>query len=268
MLSSYTSPRKIRHFFEVNQPKNMKHASFRFYEELNDFLPVKKKKVEFDYFFEGNPSIKDVIQAIGVPHVEIELILVNGFSVNFKYPLQNDDHVSVYPVFETFDITELSRLREKPLRDPKFILDVHLGKLTKYLRLLGFDTLYRNDYSDRELISVSTNEHRTILTRDIGLLKMKDVSHGYFIRSQNSNEQVIEVLNHFHLKRSIQPFNRCIKCNNHLERVDKESIMNELEPLTKKYYEKFFKCKGCKTIFWEGSHYNKMKSFIETIINQ
>jgi uncharacterized protein with PIN domain len=245
----------------------VKQATFRFYEELNDFLPAKKKKEEFIHHFEGNQSVKDAVEATGVPHVEIDLILVNGVSVDFKYILQHNDKVSVYPVFETLNIEGVTHLRSEPLRETKFILDVHLGKLAKYLRMLGFDTLYRNDNDDPEIIRISLAEHRIILTRDIGLLKVKTVTHAYFLRSQDPKEQLSEVLKYFNLVSTIDPFNRCIKCNGHLEPVEKEKIINQLEPLTIKYFNTFYKCNNCQCIFWEGSHYEHMQRFIKALKN-
>ena len=242
-------------------------ATFRFYEELNDFLPIDKKKVAFVYLFAGTPSIKDVIEAIGVPHVEVDLILVNSQPVDFKYILKDNDFVSVYPVFETFNISRVTPLREKPLREIKFILDVHLGKLAKYLRMLGFDTMYQNDYDDKIIIRISIMEHRIILTRNISLLKVKSVTHGYFIRDQKSEGQLTGVLKHFDLYRDMDPFSRCIKCNGKLERIEKKEITRQLEPLTRQYFNKFFRCTKCQAIYWEGSHYDHMKSFINKIMN-
>ncbi|MBN1293701.1 MAG: twitching motility protein PilT, partial [Candidatus Latescibacteria bacterium] len=144
-----------------------KHAQFRFYEELNDFLPTEKRKIDFTYEFDGTPSIKDVVEALGVPHTEIDLILVNGASVDFSYHMCDVDIISVYPVFESLDISPVTHLREKPLREPKFILDVHLGKLAKYMRLLGFDTVYDNLYDDHEIVALAVAQKRTILTRDV-----------------------------------------------------------------------------------------------------
>ena len=243
----------------------LKQATFRFYEELNDFLPNDKKKVPFIRPFSGNPSIKDQIEAIGVPHVEVDLILVNGESVDFTYILQDEDFVSVYPVFETFGIAPVTHLRAKSLRVSTFILDVHLGKLAKYLRMLGFDTLYRNDNDDPEIIRISLAEHRIILTRDIGLLKVKTVTHAYFVRSQHPKGQLTEVLKYFDLYRAIDPFNRCIKCNGQLKPVYKERIIHRLEPLTIKYFNEFFRCTDCQSIFWEGSHFDHMQRFIQAI---
>ncbi len=148
-------------------------AKFRFYEELNDFLPAEKKKIEFIYNFSGNPAIKDAIEAVGVPHTEVDVILVNGQSVEFSYQLQDDDVVSVYPTFESFDVSKVTHLRNKPLREIKFIVDVHLGKLARYLRMLGFDTLYKNNYSTTEILKIAKAQKRIILTRSVALLKNK-----------------------------------------------------------------------------------------------
>lgn len=244
-----------------------KSATFRFYEELNDFLPSDKRKVAFIHTFTGTPAIKDIIEAIGIPHVEVDLILVNSQPVDFTYRLKDRDVVSVYPVFETFEISGVSHLRKKPLRETKFILDVHLGRLAKYLRLFGFDTMYQNDFDDKAIIRISLAEHRIILTRDIGLLKNGSVSSAYYIRNQDSKEQLAEVLKHFDLYLAIDPFNRCIKCNGKLETVEKDSIIHRLQPNTIKYFNKFFRCTNCQGIFWEGSHFHRMQDFISSMRN-
>ena len=195
----------------------MSLAYFRFYEGLNDFLPSEKRKKLFSYAFNGNPSVKDAIEAMGVPHVEVDLILVNSLPLDFSYKLKNADSVSVYPVFESFDIASVTHWREKPLRDLKFVADVHLGKLTKYLRLCGFDTYYRADFSDKEIINLAISDKRVILTRDRGLLKNKKVTHGYWIRSIYYCEQLKDVILHFDLKNQITLFTRCMECNGLLE---------------------------------------------------
>ncbi len=238
-------------------------AYFRFYEELNDFLPAEKKKEEFSYEFSISPSVKDAIEAIGVPHVEVDLILVNGASVDFSYILKDGDRVSVYPVFESLDITNLTHLREKPLRAVKFILDVHLGKLAKYLRLFGFDTFYHNDYIDPEIIEIAIREKRIILSRDVEMLKNKKVTHGYWIRSQFLQEQLREVILRFDLRNLIKPFQRCLVCNGILIEVDKKDIIQNLKPKTLKFYNEFWSCTSCGKIYWKGSHYERMKKYIE-----
>jgi len=243
-------------------------AEFRFYEELNDFLPPECKKTMFPYHFNGHPAIKDSIEAIGVPHTEVDLILVNGKSVSFEYQLKPGDRISVYPVFESLDISPIVKLRDKPLRDIKFIVDVHLGKLAKLLRMFGFDTLYQNNFLDPEIIIRSVNENRVIITRDIGILKNKSVTHGYWVRSTFPEQQIKEVIKRFDLKSQVLPFHRCINCNGVLLPVDKNEILEKLQPKTIKYYNEFYRCSDCGNIYWQGSHYIKMMEKINNLMQE
>lgn len=243
-------------------------ATFRFYEELNDFLAPARRKVAFEHSFDGRPGIKDVIEAIGVPHTEIDLILVNGESVGFDYSVEDGDRVAVYPVFEGIDITNVTRLRRFPLRDTKFILDVHLGKLARYLRMLGFDCLYRNDYDDPEIIRLSRAEGRTILTHDSGILKVGAVTHGYWIRSQYPKEQTREVLRRFDLRSMVKPFTLCTECNGKIEPVAKEEVFGQLEELTRKHYHEFHRCTACGRVYWKGSHYEKIQGLVDSFCSE
>lgn len=245
----------------------MSQAWFRFYEELNDFLPDARKKQSFSCTISGNPSVKDIIESLGVPHVEVDMILVNGTPVDFTCKLKDGDQVSVYPVFESFDLSEVTHLREKPLRELKFILDVHLGKLVKYLRLCGFDTYYDNNYNDEEIISISVSGKRIILTHDRGLLKNSRVTRGYWVRSLDPEKQIIEITGRFDLKNNLNPFTRCLACNELLTDIEKDEVIHRLLPKTNKYYHVFKKCPGCDRIYWEGSHYEKMKKFIQKLMN-
>jgi len=244
---------------------NENQAWFRFYEELNDFLLSVNRKTSFLFSFKGNPAVKNAIEELGVPHAEVDMILVNGNSVDFSYRLRNGDRVSVYPVFESLDVSNLQRLRPEPLREPKFILDVHLGRLSKYLRLCGFDTLFERDLNDREIVSISVSERRIILTRDRDLLKSRLVTHGYWIRSRGSEEQLKEVLRRFDLKNDLRLFTRCLECNGMMHDVPKEEIIDQLMQKTRDYYSDFRKCGGCGKIYWQGSHYERMKKFIQTV---
>ena len=246
----------------------MKRASLRFYEELNDFLPASKRKVAFDYIFELSGSVKDMIEALGVPHTEVDLILVNGKSVDFSYRVQDRDQISVYPVFESFDIAPLVQLRPRPLRQTRFGLDAHLGKLAGYLRMLGFDTLYRNDYRAEALARISGDEGRILLTRNRRLLMRNRVTLGYWVRANESREQLIEVLRRFDLFGSIAPFRRCLRCNGLLQPVCKEAIVDRLPPKTRQYYDAFSICPTCGRIYWKGSHYARMRRFIEGILEE
>jgi uncharacterized protein with PIN domain len=243
-------------------------ATFRFYEELNDFLPENKKKRDFTLVFKGSPSVKDAIESIGVPHTEVDMILVNGSSVDFSRRLNVGDRVSVYPEFESLDISAVNHLREKPLRDPKFVLDVHLGKLAKYLRMLGFDALYDNNFKRKEIIDASVSGKRTILTCGTSLLKMKTVTRGYTVRSRDPEEQIREVLKRFDLSSAIRPFTRCLECNGMIEPAEKEAVRDRLEPLTEKHFDRFYRCDGCGKVYWKGPHFDRMKEFVNRITGE
>jgi uncharacterized protein with PIN domain/molybdopterin converting factor small subunit len=238
----------------------------RFYEELNDFLPEEKWKVKFEHTYIDKASVKDMIESLGVPHSEIDLILVNGRSVDFNYLINDGDEISVYPVFESIDISNIQHLRAKPLREPKFILDVHLGKLTKYLRMLGIDSEYKSSYSKDELIKISLKENRTILSKDRNLLKHNEITHGYWIRKANPVEQVREVIIRFDLKNEIKEFTRCLECNQPLIKVEKEEVEDKLPQKVKEFQNEFYQCPVCKRIFWKGTHYLKMKELIQKIV--
>lgn len=242
----------------------MHKVYFRFYEELNDFLPKKRRKVRFPHTYIDRASIKDVIESLGVPHTEVDLILVNGNSVDFNYLLKDSDEISVYPVFESLDITEVQHLRPKPLREPKFIADVHLGKLTRYLRMMGFDVNYNNRINDDEIVKISIEERRAILTKDLGILKRSEVTHGYWVRSAFVKEQVVEIIKRFDLRKSIKEFTRCIECNTLLEPISKEEIFDELPPKVSESQNEFKQCPGCNKNYWPGTHHQKMLSFIQS----
>lgn len=238
-------------------------AEFRFYEELNDFLAPERRRTNFAYSVAGTRSVKDAIEAIGVPHTEVDLILVDGLSVGFGRVLRGGERVAVYPVFERFDIAPLQHLRPQPLRDPRFALDAHLGTLARHLRMAGFDCLYRNDYGDSELIAVALAEQRIILTRDRGLLKQRRVTHGYYVRQTAPGEQLREVVRALQLQARLRPFTRCRECNTELDEVPKAAVLERLPEKVRAAYERFQLCPGCGRIYWEGTHYARLRRLLE-----
>ena len=244
----------------------MNQVYFRFYEELNDYLPEKKHKVWFEYSFLGAIFIKDAIESMSVPLNEIDLILVNQQSKGFEYVLQDGDRISVYPVFELFDLTGFSRVRGKPLRNPTFICDVHLGRLCKYLRMLGLDTIYSNRYSPEEIVEISEIEKRIILSRSRKLISQKEVARAYWIRSSDPLEQVKDLILKLDLSTHINPLIRCMNCNNKLVPVEKNEILHLLHDRTAKYFGEFFNCPTCNQIYWKGSHFENMLNFISVHI--
>jgi uncharacterized protein with PIN domain len=235
----------------------MNSANFHFLDELNDFLAPARRGTAFDYPFAENPSVKHLIEALGIPHTEVACIRVNGRQASFSYRVQHGDRVEVIPG------TYPDGSQSEP--QPHFVLDNHLGQLAVYLRMLGFDTLYRNDYQDNELAQVAEQEGRILLTRDRRLLMRKVIVYGYCIRSLEPKHQTIEVLHHYNLFDRISPFQRCLRCNHPLQPVSKEAVLDRLEPLTKRYYNAFHLCPVCNRVYWKGSHYERMQRLIEAV---
>jgi hypothetical protein len=245
----------------------MSYVQLRFYAELNDFLRDARKQTRFKIELNRRTSVKDLIESLGVPHTEVEVILANGKSVDFSYIVEHEDDLSIYPMFESVDVTPLLRLREEPLRDTRFVLDCHLGRLARYLRQFGFDTLYRNDFTDDELADISAREHRILLTRDRNLLKRSIITHAYFIRDHDPRKQLDEVISRFDLRNQIIPFGRCTRCNGIVEAIDKEAIEHLLEPKTRLYFDDFWQCTSCGQVYWEGSHVKHMIRLTDEVMN-
>lgn len=240
-------------------------AHFRFYEELNDFLPEAARKRDLAVEVDRARSVKDAIESLGVPHPEVDLILVDGHSVGFGHLLRGGERVAVYPMFESLDIGPLVRLRPRPLRDPRFVADVHLGKLARHLRMAGFDTLYDIAWDDDEIVRVAAAEKRTILTRDKGMLRRKEVERGYFVRATESEAQLGEVVRALQLEGLLDPFVRCRECNVRLEDVERETVLERLPPKVRDLYTRFKRCPGCDRVYWEGSHFDRMKGVLDRL---
>jgi len=242
----------------------MQSVSVRFYGTLNDFLPAARRQSTLVCTVDNSPSVKDLVEALGVPHPEIDLLVVDGRSVDFGYRLRNGDRVAAYPVIRTFELGDTLHLQPPPQLEPRFVADVHLGRLAAYLRLVGFDAKYRNDYLDEEIVAISASEDRVLLTRDVGVLKHGKVIRGYFLRETQPARQVVELLRHFDLVPRAAPFTRCLRCNSPLHVVAKSCVQDELPAKTREFYRDFSRCSTCNRLYWQGSHYSRMKLFIET----
>lgn len=245
---------------ETHSDNRQVKATFRFLGSLLDLFPPNQHPSVLSVRFRGRQSVKHLIEALRVPHTEVGCIRVNGREVDFSYLVQDEDCVEVYPKYPANDDAQKG--------EPKFILDNHLGKLAKYMRMCGFDTWYENYYQDDILEDLCTHSDRILISRDRGLLMRKSISKGYWIRSLIPREQLKEVLVNFHLVESILPFHRCLRCNATLEKVAKSEILPRLLPLTRKYYEEFYLCQRCDQIYWQGSHYAHMQSFIQSLVNE
>lgn len=240
-------------------------ATFRFYEELNDFLPLARRRQDAVVQCARGATTKHMIEALGVPHTEVELILVNGESVDFDRRLADGDRVAVYPRFEALDVTPLLRVRSSPLRSTRFFADAHLGALAHLLRMAGFDTLLDGGSDDAVIVATSEAECRILLTRDRELLKRRNVTHGCYVHALRPRDQLREIFDRLDLARSARPFTRCLECNTPLRVADKARVLERLPDKVRVRHERFTTCESCGRVFWEGSHWRRMHTLIDEL---
>ena len=243
-------------------------ATFRFYEELNDFIARPLRRRPFSCACARGATAKHMIEAIGVPHTEVELILVNGESVGFEHPLADGDRVSVYPKFEALDVQPLLRVRERPLRVTRFVADAHLGGLAQLLRLAGFDTLYDNHYPDEDIEAIAAREHRIVLTRHRELLKRRTITHGCYVRALKPKIQLREIFDRLDLAGSAQPFRLCLACNAPLRRIAKEDVAGHVPEGVLERHARFVTCDVCRRVFWEGTHWQRMRALMDSLAGE
>jgi uncharacterized protein with PIN domain len=231
----------------------VKVAHFDFPPDLQLLLPLGKRQGSFDYNFTGPQTAKHLIESLGVPHTEVGELSANGAAIGLDYLVHDGDRIEVRPAAPGCPV------------EARFLLDSHLGRLAAYLRMLGFDCLYRNDYQDVELAELVGRENRILLSRDRRLLMRKVVHYGYCPRSLDPRQQLVEVVRRFDLREEVQPFHRCLRCNALLEPVSKEAVLERLEPLTKTYFNEFAICSSCDQVYWKGSHYERMMGLVQKI---
>jgi uncharacterized protein with PIN domain len=241
-------------------------ALFRFYEELNDFLAPARRRRDFALDCAENASVKHAIESVGVPHTEVDLILADGVSVGFGHRVSEGERISVYPVFEAFDVGPVQRLRPAPLRDPRFIADAQLGGLARRLRMLGFDTCYDNGAADRDIRAQAAGEHRIVLTRDRQLLICRDVTHGCYVHALKPDEQLREVVDRLHLSARARPFTRCLCCNAALQEVEKAEVLDRLPPAVARRHTRFRRCPSCERVYWPGDHHRRMSEALVAVL--
>jgi uncharacterized protein with PIN domain/sulfur carrier protein ThiS len=234
----------------------------RAYAELNDFLPAAVRQRSFEVPLPFGATVRDLVAGLGIPPPEVDLVLVNDEPADWAVRLKEGDRVAIYPVFETIDIGSVQRLRPRPLREPRFVCDVHLGRLAAYLRLLGFDTRYEREADDATLAAWAERERRIVLTRDRELLKRRAVTHGYWLRSAHPREQLLEVVRRFDLVGSLRPFVRCPRCNGLLVLVDREVARAHVPPRSWQRAQEFWRCSGCNQFYWYGSHCERVEELI------
>jgi uncharacterized protein len=240
----------------------MIEVTLRVYGPLNDFLPAHRRQAPWERVVDGHPSVKDFIERAGIPHPEIDVILINGLSVGFDEIIRSGDRIAVFPRFVTLDVGSHARVRPRPLEHTRFLADVHLGKLARRLRLAGLDTAYDPGADDAALADLAARQSRILLTRDVGLLMRRSVTHGYFIRETQAQRQLVEVLRRFG-PLDLRPFSRCLRCNDFLHEVPKSAVATALLPRTRQHYHHFEMCNGCGSVYWKGSHWKRLKRAID-----
>jgi len=240
-------------------------ATFRFYGQLNDFLPRARRDRDIVAPCAREATAKHMIEALGVPHTEVELLLVNGESGGFERPLADGDRLAVYPAFGAFDVQPLQRLRSWPPGRLRFVADAHLGGLARLLRMAGFDTLYDNGYHDDDIERIAREEGRVLLSRDRELLKRRTVEHGCYVHALDPPEQLRELCARLHLGAQLRAFTLCLHCNLALRHVDKEAVLERLPPRVRDTHAEFTTCDACARVYWKGSHYARMRGLLEGV---
>ena len=243
-------------------------ATFQFHNELNDFLPRQRRQVEFSVSCARKATTKHMIEALGVPHTEVELITVHGEAAGLDRLLSERDRVAVYPRFKVPNGTPHACLRQWPLDGMRFIVDVHLGGLARHLRMAGFDTVYRNDLRDRDIADLAIREGRIVLTRDRDLLMLRDITHGCYVHALKADQQFVEIMNRLELSGRIHPFSLCLECNAPLQAIDKSQVIHLLPPCVQASQDHFTNCKLCGRVFWEGSHWQRMRRLLDAAIGK
>jgi hypothetical protein len=241
----------------------MPRATCRFYGPLNDLLPPERRQRNIDWRWDTPEPVREMIEGLGVPHVEVSLILVDGEPACWKHRLHDGDHVAVYPPFCALEADVPVSLRSGDEPVGRFVLDVHLGRLARWLRLLGLDTAYANWYDDETLARISQVERRILLTRDRRLLMRSIVEYGHWVRSQDPRAQLLEIIQHYDLLPLSRPYTRCAHCNGMLAPASREEIAPLLQPDTARYYDEFTRCTACGKVYWPGSHLRRVRMLMD-----
>jgi len=214
----------------------------------------------------GGASVKHVVESAGVPHTEIHRLEVNRREVSFGHILRDGDRIEVYPPVPPVDLSVSTLLRPALLDGIRFVADVNVGKLAVLLRMAGFDTVYSSRLQDVDLADIAQCEGRVLLTRDRALLRRKNVAHGRLVRAIHPEAQLSEVLRLFGLRGRVAPFSRCLRCNERLVPVAKDSVVHRLKPLTRLHYDAFSACRRCDRIYWAGSHKADMEQALRSCL--
>lgn len=222
---------------------------------LGDFLPRARRDVAFDLAFELPVGLRDLIQSTGVPHVEVDRIEINGAAADWSRVVDDGARVEVHPRYP---------LEAAPAK-PRFLLDAHLGKLTGYLRLVGFDSAHDPEVDDPALVEWSLDEDRWLLTRDRGLLMHGSLRCGSYVREIEPVSQAVEVVRRFALRSVAAPFTRCMACNGVLGSAGPNDVAGRVPAGVAARHSEFRRCPDCERVYWEGSHHRRLRTLVREI---
>jgi hypothetical protein len=235
----------------------MATALFRFHGELTEFLPYGKRGGAFSHACARAATLKNAIESLGVPHTETGRLTVNGDPATLSRIVREADAIEVFPQHAADVVWD---------GPPSFVADAHLGGLARLLRMLGFDTLFENAYTDQQILQLIARERRILLTRDRELLKCRDVSRGCFVRALKAEAQLSEVVARYALARHARPFTLCLHCNVRLETAEPGVVAARVPQPIAARYTRFARCPGCERIYWEGSHWEHMRAMLREVL--
>lgn len=236
----------------------MSTATFRFHGDLESFLPRERRGAAIEHVYARAATLKQAIEALGVPHTEVGAVSVNGTPATLARAVRELD------VVEAFPHVPGAAPFEEPLA---FVADAHLGGLARMLRMLGFDTLFDAGFADAEVVRLAHAGRRVALTRDRDLLKRRDVLRGAFVRALKPEAQLKEIAARYPIAARMRPFTLCLHCNFVLAPAATELVLAHVPERIRAHYTSFMYCAGCGRVYWEGSHWERMRSVLAQMLS-
>ncbi|WP_020680657.1 Mut7-C RNAse domain-containing protein [Marinobacterium rhizophilum] len=234
---------------------------------LNELLPPSQRWRVRTMHLKQEITLQQLLIPLHIPHPEVDLVMVNGAPARLDYCVRHGDQIHIYPDIGDIDDAAIVPLRVRPLPRARFILDVHLGRLARRLRLLGLDCWYRSQMDDRAIVRLARIQERVILTRDRGLLQRVEVSHGYYVRAIRPEAQLREVLARFEPGPWLRPLSRCMRCNGLIETMSGEEVQRLSRPDLEREFSVIYRCVGCHQLYWQGSHYEQLRKYVDQLLS-
>jgi len=229
-------------------------AQFRVHGALNDLVPPQRRHRAFVVVCPEHATIKHTAEAMGIPHTEVGIVLLDGQPADLAHRVPESGTVDLHPA--------------PPPRAPlRFVADVHLAGLARRLRLLGFDCVLAGDGPDEAIARHAEREQRIVLTRDRELLKHRRVERGRYVRSLRTDAQAREVVDALDLRGHLRPFTRCLECNGELREARADEVAVRVPPAVAAVQRDYARCAGCGRVYWPGSHWRRLSALVDAARN-